>query len=166
MTHYHEKKRITCLQCQEEKISTEFYYNHNRNQRMKTCKTCNKNRSTSYQNKRIVNNDIKFILTRRSGDIRRRCKLTGLEVAKDLNKILLRLWNEQDGKCVYTGKEMSPNGFHTDLYAVTVDKIDPQKGYIDGNLVLCSRISNAMKQNLSLLELRELCSLILKNTEG
>ena len=46
-----------------------------------------------------------------------------------------------------SGKGYRPN-------ALSIDKISPEKGYIKGNVVLCTYKSNTIKTNLTLDEIR------------
>jgi len=71
-----------------------------------------------------------------------------------LSTHLLELWHRQNGKCFYTGRDMTLNGgYHKDDSAATVDRIEPNEGYIKDNIVLCTAIVNRVKQNLSISEL-------------
>lgn len=69
---------------------------------------------------------------------------------------LAALWHWQDGRCFYTGKPMKMGlGVGRDPYGVSIDRVDPSKGYLVGNVVLaCSRV-NSVKNNLTIGELAE-----------
>lgn len=55
---------------------------------------------------------------------------------------LLKLWDEQNHKCAISGKEMSCN--FNDLFGISVDRIDPAIGYVEGNVQLvCQGINFA-----------------------
>jgi len=56
-----------------------------------------------------------------------------------------RLLNTQ--KCFYTGEELK---FDTR----SVDCVDPEKGYVQGNVVMCSTLLNNRKTNLTVDEIR------------
>jgi hypothetical protein len=62
---------------------------------------------------------------------------------------------------------MSLTGCHKgNKNAFSVDRIDSNKGYIRGNIVLCTFIVNKMKQDLSLNELYYMCDLIQKKLKN
>lgn len=129
---------------------------------MSSCKECNKKESVDYQQKNRRN--VKFITQTRAAEIRRRCKHQGLPYDPDLTKLLRELWDEQDGKCAYTGLDMNIDGdYKTDPLFMTVDKVTPSLGYVKGNIKLCCSIVNRMKQNLDIPELKKYCQLILEN---
>jgi hypothetical protein len=49
-------------------------------------------------------------------------------------------------KCFYTGKTFEPSG----IYARSIDRIDPSKGYLDDNVVACTVDINGKKSNLTI----------------
>ncbi len=69
------------------------------------------------------------------------------EVKSDLTtEYLLNIWNEQDGKCYYTGEPMIfgarqgkaiPN-------SASLDRLIPELGYVKGNVVWCTFFCNTM----------------------
>lgn len=146
-------KTKICTSCGDEKRITEFYYHRQRKHYVETCKECSSKKCQTYQANKRSEKDIKFILTQRAGAIRRDKKKLGIPVAKDLSKILKKLWEEQGGLCFYSGEPMTPNGYHHDDFACTVDRKIPELGYVEGNVVLCCAIVNRIKTNLELKEL-------------
>lgn len=54
--------------------------------------------------------------------------------------------------CFYTGKEFESDG----QYAMSFDRIDSSKGYIEGNVVSCTVDINSKKSNLSYEEIKML----------
>ena len=60
---------------------------------------------------------------------------------------LLDLWKQQKGKCALTKKTMThkPNN----LFAVSVDRIDSNVGYIQGNIQLVCQSVNYAKNNFT-----------------
>lgn len=82
------------------------------------------------------------------------------------------LWVEQEGKCFYT--KIALNSFklgagrknltksNCDRGSPSLDKLDPDKGYIQGNVVWCSHSVNSMKGNLTKEEFYEVCLNIVK----
>ena len=143
-----------CTSCGEEKKSGDFYYSQTRKEYMKRCSACSVAYSNEYQKRKWSSGDYKFILRARGGCIRRdlkRRKDGAISCSKDLSRILVALWEKQDGKCAYTGAPMGLGGgsYHQsenrDTHC-TVDRVDSSIGYEAGNLVLCCASMNRMKQ--------------------
>jgi hypothetical protein len=65
---------------------------------------------------------------------------------------LMELWKSQSGLCAYTKTKMilGHGSFH--FYSPSLDKLDPSKGYVVGNVVWCLHGVNCFKQTLSLEE--------------
>lgn len=94
-------------------------------------------------------------------------RIRGIRARSKTNKIsfnltteyLLQIYNQQEGMCFYTGREMSipvNDETRTSKYdALSVDKIIPSLGYVKGNVVLCSWRSNSIKGNMTLEEMSE-----------
>lgn len=56
------------------------------------------------------------------------------------------LYEKQGGKCAYSGEELQfcdADKYHK----ITLDRIDPQKGYTKDNVCLCTWFVNMMKNN-------------------
>lgn len=62
---------------------------------------------------------------------------------------LLNLWNTQDGKCYYTGKPMLWKSAGIASESMSLDRLDPDKGYVQGNVVWCCLFVNVMKGHLT-----------------
>lgn len=71
---------------------------------------------------------------------------------------IIELWNKQNGKCYYSGLEMSHKT--NDKLIFSIDRIDSDKGYNINNIVLCCLIFNTMKLNYSQSEFIEYCKLV------
>lgn len=151
-----------CSKCQEEKNVNDFYYHRTRKHYMSSCKSCNTKDCNTYQIKQRKEQNIKFVANMRSVEIRRKCKIKNIPVDSDIRNILIDQWKKQNGLCFYSGRKMSISGdYHTNLNAMTIDKVDPALGYTKGNVVMCCRIFNAMKQNLTYDEFMKHCKEIL-----
>lgn len=72
---------------------------------------------------------------------------------------LLDLWNKQQGKCFYTNIEMSLEPSDK-LRLVSVDRVDNENGYCEGNIVLCTYAFNAFKFNLTHKEILDFVNMI------
>jgi hypothetical protein len=72
------------------------------------------------------------------------------------------LWDEQEGKCALTGKPFVIKG---GWLAPSLDKIDPEKGYIRGNIQWLTQRLNLLKSNMTNEELLTICKLIINSLE-
>lgn len=155
---------IICNKCNREKPKSQFYYNRARKTYALSCRECNNKEQLDYVKTKIT--DLGYITMVRASEIRYRCKKNNhnREVASDLKELLREQWETQKGLCYYTGLPMTlSNEYHIDPNVMTVDRIDPSKGYIQGNLALCCSLANRMKQDMSIEKLKEMCQTILKH---
>ena len=61
-------------------------------------------------------------------------------------KYLNKLYEEQKGKCFYSGVEMKlTSETHADPFLISVDRISSPLGYVEGNIVLCCLGMNWLK---------------------
>jgi len=63
-------------------------------------------------------------------------------------------------RCYYTGRKFEEDG----VYARSFDRIDSNKGYIEGNVVACTVDINGKKSNLSLEEIKCLYEKLVKRS--
>lgn len=71
---------------------------------------------------------------------------------------LLSVYTKQNGKCFYTNEVMDTSPSRTGSSvrrSVSVDRVNPAKGYAKDNIVLCTYRANAVKQDLNVEELYE-----------
>lgn len=69
---------------------------------------------------------------------------------------LYGLWVSQGGLCIYTGKKMVHEyGKGNRPECPSVDRVRQDRGYVAGNVVLCSNRANAIKRDMTLAEFRE-----------
>lgn len=148
-----------CSKCRVLKSVRQFYYHRCRRRRSYSCRACNAAACLRYQ--RRMREDPMRVLARRSGEIRYRARFRRVACARNLSEILRRLWTTQRGRCAYTGRVMTFGNYHGDRDCATVDRVDPNRGYIEGNLVLCTSLANRVKQDLTVDGLVEFCRQIL-----
>lgn len=121
----------------------------------KTCQyisTCNKCRYKQYIT--YVNNDELVSIRDRYNALKRRAKKSNIIFTITLDQFL-EIWNNQNGYCFYTGiKMINKRGNGSSRHSVSIDKIDPKLGYINGNVVFCTLQANTMKTDLTLEELK------------
>ena len=77
---------------------------------------------------------------------------------------LVYLYKAQDGKCALTGWKMEfTNGYansRTNPYVCTLDRINPDVGYIEGNVQLSCWLPNKIKNTLRNDEFINLCEAV------
>lgn len=78
--------------------------------------------------------------------IKARSQKKGLAFDLDLD-FLTGLFDEQGGRCYYTGERMMIAG-ELSLFSLSVDRKVPEKGYTKGNVVLCCNAVNTMKYTM------------------
>lgn len=89
-------------------------------------------------------------------------------------EFLIELYRKQDGRCFYTGATMTFPGriietkdhgqswrYPERLAGISLDRLDPQKGYMKGNVVFCSYRINTMKGSYTETEFYQtICSIL------
>jgi len=126
----------------------------------KTCRECYKKfESVKLANQRrkirsstcFETGDMKYYIQRRVYAIISKCKRMNIECDID-TKCLMSKWLSQNGKCYYSGipmaKKMKDNGFQC-WDGPSIDRVDPEKGYTQDNIVWCAFGINSFKQSLN-----------------
>jgi len=91
----------------------------------------------------------------RVNTLRSRSKKKGILCTITAEYLLSQL-EKQGDKCAYTGLEMRMMyGQGRSPLSLSVDRIDPNLGYTEGNVVLCTLRSNTIKSDLTLEELQQ-----------
>ena len=68
------------------------------------------------------------------------------------SQFLLQLWKEQSGLCFYTKHKMNIIHLKFDFWSPSLDRLDPDKGYVKGNVAWTLHGVNCFKQQLTLKE--------------
>lgn len=81
---------------------------------------------------------------------------------------IIELFKDQEGKCYYSGIPLnivkkSAETIHDPL-KMTLDCIDPKKGYTRGNVVWCAYCVNAFKQKMNINQMVDICKKIVKTS--
>ena len=80
--------------------------------------------------------------------------------AFDIDRMFLNhLWEHQEGRCFYTGDQMTYDGNRLSS-AVSIERVDSSKGYEQDNVILVCRRLNEMKNNLAFSEFVNICQTI------
>ena len=81
---------------------------------------------------------------------------------------LVNLFEDQNGKCYYSGIQLNivknKTGVLNDPVKMTLDCIDPDSGYVKGNVVWCAYCVNVFKQKMSVDEMVQICDGIIKTS--
>lgn len=77
---------------------------------------------------------------------------------------LLDLYNKQKGRCYYTGVKMSLDSHSKN--ALSLERKNPNIGYVKENVVWCSWTVNCMKRDHGEKDFIKLCKLIVKNAQN
>lgn len=140
-----------CRRCNEEKVLGEFYptkrpYKFGRDL---YCKLCTKQKQrdqraadpTKYKVYQ-KHGSLRYKLTSLNRHARNRCKARCLPYDIDYT-YLLELWNKQEGRCALTNIDMETgSSIPRKPFTVSVDRIEPSRGYTKGNVRLVCLIVN------------------------
>lgn len=152
----------TCIKCKIEQPKTEFYVDRtNAAGLYPQCKACNKAGSREY---RIANKDkvtamkdrwkeadpVRYILCA----IKARCKRSGVEFRLTPSDIEMVTHCPILGlKLNYMSKQEKRGLTHANT--ASIDRIDPTKGYIPGNVTVISWRANKLKSDITLEEMQQ-----------
>lgn len=118
----------------------------------KICRKCRNNRRAELRMSSL-DRYIRSTLSRK----RAFCKKNGIEFNLTYEGLLSR-WEGQSGKCFYTDTQLEIVRFRTKEqkpFSPSLDRVKPQEGYTNGNVVWCINKANIVKSNLTLDEIRE-----------
>ena len=171
--HINSEGLLLCTCCGKYLDKDLFYKRSDLDHRLQRdyfCKECEMTRSKhDYINKRPAK--IRYLSTEdgflktlvQTSKNRNRSKLAGLERNIDFEYIK-KLYNDQNGLCNISGEKMTMIiGEGNVPTNVSLDRIDSNIGYIKGNVQLVCRIVNTIKSTLTMDELHEWCTKILKH---
>lgn len=131
---------------------------------MESCRECNSAKCLEYQQTSGYRERPSYVFYQRAyGIVRSACnKNLPASSVEALKEHLNGLWESQGGKCFYTDEPMALTGYpHPE--SMTVDRLEPVKGYVVGNVVLCRSLVNRSKQDMSWTEFTTLCRTVLDN---
>ncbi len=149
-----------CCICHIKKTADEFPKNRSSFDGYgKICKDCFSNMPSvkkHYKNKSEKNkSDLEFYLKNKASHIKSRLKMKKRNLDNNVTgELLIELYKKQNGRCYYSGIEINHNQ-DCSFDSISVDRLDSNIGYIEGNVVLCANGINAMKGILSELEFKE-----------
>jgi hypothetical protein len=85
--------------------------------------------------------------------------LHGRPMPRITKAYLVKLFEQQDGHCALTGVPLRMGGPH----GVTIDRINPARGYTHRNIQLVTKQANAAKSNMTMAEFRRVCRKVLRH---
>jgi hypothetical protein len=138
------------------------------------CRGCENLRAEEYRNqpgyyerrkkyKAAKAGNIKFHIQERISQWR--TKTLGSDLDTDY---LLEIYNNQNGLCYYSQKEMIVGAQRGSAKpdSLSLDRLTPSKGYVKGNVVWCTYLTNTMKQDMTEDEFYIFMQNILKVKDG
>lgn len=118
------------------------------------CRICTKkyeklNKKHLYSLK-LVNREksLQLYLSARMASSKNRAKNKNMAFDLDLD-YLMKLFEKQQGNCYYTGIPLVLKNKGCKSNSFTIDRLDPIKGYIKGNIVFCTHCINSMKSTMN-----------------
>lgn len=169
-------KEKQCSVCKKVLPLTDFYIRRDRMKLIARCKKCNyvasrvclarmtqeqrkemNRRRAEWYSEQARKGNLKAILQHKINQYRACAKQKG--VPYNLNvKYLIDLFNKQEGKCYYSGKIMTVatnggRGHRTSLFLspdqISLDRLIPKKGYVEGNVAWCTWQINTVKNSFT-----------------
>lgn len=139
-----------CARCGEKNI---LLFNPNKNGRCESCHRKkslelyykNKDKNREVVNKKSLKNYYANIIHYRIVSAKTRASKKELDfniTEQTINDLIIK----QNNKCAYSGIEFVNDG--SNIRSLSIDKIDPTKGYTEDNIQLVCSIVNMMKSNL------------------
>ena len=165
--------KFTCKKCNIELSLDKFRKNNGKklytyDSWATNCNECRNKNRTKNRNEKILNGTLKEFFENIIKDAKYRnndYNKKNTDNKREFNitsDYLIEIWNKQNGKCYYSGRELQYNKIKEELpegkrihpERVSIDRIDSKKGYIEGNIVLCCWVANNIKQDLSIEEFK------------
>jgi len=151
-----------CSKCKLEKVVSDFLPRTKRpkGQRYSSCKICKAAHTRRRYRERREDGDTGYWSWLMLRSIRKRAKAKGWECSLSPEEIHERVL-EADGLCSYCGREMDFfAGYKNRKNGPSVDRLDPEQGYVSENIVICCYRCNAVKNDATPAELRALADAV------
>ena len=126
--------------------------------RLSHCNSCERIRTASFKSKKseTIEGTASFLMS----NVRRRVRDKKLKCEIDADWII-NTFKRQNGKCFYSGQEMTlltdrqtvrkGGGYKKNRQTnISIDRINPNVGYLKNNTVLCCWVYNNLKQDLEI----------------
>ena len=169
-----ENGKLICKKCNIELSLDNFRKNNGKqvytyDSWATSCNECRNKERTKNRNEKILNSSLKDFFETIIKDAKYRNN--GYNKKNQDNKrefnitsdYLVNIWEKQNGKCYYSGRDLQYNKIKEELpenkrihpERVSIDRVDSNRGYIEGNIVLCCWTANNIKQDLTVKEFKE-----------
>lgn len=155
-----------CVRCRADKPMMEFRVDKRMRDGLRNqCRKCDSEIATKYNKEmrkdwawRLIHNA--RISTAGGGNSKRQRKAGRRWEAVNITVEFLReLYNYQDGKCAYLNVPLMLDGGMS-LRSITLDRLDCERGYAQGNVVLACRAANLARGNASTDDMHVLVEMI------
>ena len=141
--------KMICRTCNKEKDLSLFSKRQSEpyEQWQTECRECENIRQRAADHKRKIKGGFEREIKEIYRGMINNCKKRNIEIKISI-EYMLDLYKKQEGKCYYTKRQMSvePNS----LTKMSLDRIDSNKNYEEGNVVWCIWSANNMKQDLTI----------------
>jgi len=147
----------------------QFFFNDGGEQRVSVCYACdyktNRERYSRYDKRVRQGKTIRHKILSNLQRWKTRCSENGwvFDLSTDF---LISLWNKQDGKCFYTGDDLTLDRDRKNGSSASLDRMDSNRGYTRDNVVWTSRIANMSKGQRSVDEFLLFCRLVAVRNVG
>ena len=139
-----------CGKCNLEKSVSQFHIDKKTKKYFRHCKICVRQKNNFYgENFDGYINKLYLCIKH---NLKKRAKKLEFDITKDDIKTL---YHAQNGLCALTGKPLTHYAYRSDnsqtknYWNISVDRIDPSKGYVRDNIQIVGVIVNIMKTDLS-----------------
>lgn len=132
----------TCSACQNTLPISDYYFHKHNVRYLSKCKKC-VIATVTISNEALRKSDPLAVATSQKKSQAKRNGVT-FNLTRDY---LAELWQQQDGKCAALGIPIEFNRPKNDDCGATIDRIIPEKGYIQGNVLWLSWLANRIKSN-------------------
>lgn len=132
------------------------------------CLQCLKKKQEDRKKQIISNDPIYYKLKRLCFNIKKRAAAKGYAYDIDPD-YSYEIYRNQNGKCFYTGIDMTCGVYagagNRDYRAISIDRLNNNKGYEKDNVVLCCFWANTAKYTLRVSTFVEMCRLLINHMD-
>ena len=159
-----DKKK--CFKCKCFKLTEEFSKNRsNFDGYQKVCKECFSNYECvkkAYINKsNKLKTSLEVYLNNKISGLKRKCVLKNLPFNIEKGH-LIELYHKQNGRCYYSDIEIKHNNI-LQYDSLSIERLNPEEGYVMGNVVLVSFSLNSFKGMMNEIEFKQFLTKIIPN---
>lgn len=144
-----------CVKCNKFLDESAFWFVNG--ERQSSCRRCNR----AYQNN-LRRTDIRYYFAKMVSEGRKTMGKRGLKSDIDV-QFMIALLDQQNHNCYYTNIMMS---MEPGTWAISIDRKDASIGYLKENAVLCCRLVNYMKCDMTPEQFVTLCKLVVTKQES